>query len=107
MAIRILGAALVVPVFEAIFWRSLILRYIINPNFTQVRIGTFTLTSCLISSLLFGAEHHQWLAGIVAGLLYNALLYRTRHVTYCIFAHGLTNLLLGAYVIQTGKWVLW
>ncbi|GBC60711.1 CPBP family intramembrane metalloprotease [Desulfonema ishimotonii] len=107
IAVRLFGASVVVPVFEEIFWRSFILRYIVNPDFTTVRIGAFTWSSFLISALLFGAEHNLWLAGIVAGLLYNLLLYRTRHLSYCIIAHGVTNFLLGVYVLQTGHWQFW
>jgi CAAX prenyl protease-like protein len=104
---RMAGTALVVPVFEEIFWRSFVLRYIINQNFTSVKIGTFTWMSFLISSLLFGSEHHLWLAGIMAGVFYNLLLYWSRSIFACIIAHGTTNLLLGIYVIRTGNWQFW
>ncbi len=107
IVVRLAGAALVVPVFEEIFWRSFVLRYIINQNFTAVKIGTFTWTSFIISSLLFGSEHNLWLAGIMAGVFYNLLLYRTRSIPACIIAHGATNLLLGIYVIRTGSWQFW
>lgn len=107
VAVRLLGAAVVVPVFEEIFWRSFILRYIVNPDFTSVSIGTFTWVSFLLSAALFGAEHHLWLAGIVAGLLYNLLCYKTRSISACIVSHGVTNLLLGVYVLLTGHWQFW
>jgi len=107
IAVRIFGASVIVPIFEELFWRSLILRYIIDPDFTSVKIGTFSWPSFLISAALFGAEHHYWLAGIVAGLLYNLLLYRSRNIWYCIIAHGITNLLLGIYVVGTGNWHFW
>jgi CAAX prenyl protease-like protein len=105
--IRLFGASIVVPIFEELFWRSLILRYIINPDFTSVRIGTFSWPSFVISSVLFGLEHHFWLAGIMAGVFYNLLLYRTKNIIYCIIAHGLTNLVLGLYVLKTGLWKFW
>ncbi len=108
LAVRIFGAAVVVPVFEELFWRSFILRYIIDPeDFTAVRIGTFTWASCLVSAALFGVEHNLWLAGIAAGLFYNFVLYRGRHLIYPIVAHGVTNLLLGIYVVLTGNWRFW
>ncbi len=107
IAVRLTGAALVVPVFEEIFWRSFVLRYIISQNFTAVKIGTFTWTSFIISSLLFGSEHNLWLAGITAGVFYNLLLYRTRSIPACVIAHGVTNLLLGIYVIRTESWRFW
>ena len=106
-AIRIAGAAIIVPIFEELFWRSFILRYIINNDFLSVRIGTFTLSSFVVSSILFGFEHHFWLAGIAAGVLYNLLLYSTKNLCYPVFAHGLTNLMLGIYVVKTGEWIFW
>ncbi len=105
--VRLLGASVVVPIFEELFWRSLIIRYIINPQFQNVPIGAFSWASFLITAALFGAEHHFWLAGVFAGLLYNLLLYRTRHLYYCIVAHGITNLVLGIYVLRTGAWMFW
>jgi CAAX prenyl protease-like protein len=107
LAVRLAGTALVVPVFEEIFWRSFVLRYIINRDFTAVKIGAFSWMSFIISSLLFGSEHYLWLAGIMAGVFYNLLLYWTRSIYICIIAHGVTNLLLGIYVIRTGNWQFW
>lgn len=104
---RLAGASLVVPVMEELFWRSFLLRYIISPDFTKVPIGTFTWSSFIITSVLFGLEHNLFLAGILAGLVYNLLLYRTRSLFSCILAHGVTNLALGMYVLQTGKWYFW
>lgn len=105
--IRLTGASLIVPVFEEIFWRSFILRYIINPDFTSIKIGSFTWSSFIISSVLFGLEHNLWLAGIVAGVLYNILLYKTKNLYCCILSHGITNFMLGIYVLKTGSWNFW
>ena len=107
IAVRMFGTSLVVPIFEELFWRSFILRYFINSDFTALKLGTFSWSSFLISSLLFGLEHHLWLAGIMAGLLYNLLLYCTRNLCYCIFAHGVTNFLLGLYILNTGNFQFW
>ena len=107
LAVRFAGTALVVPVFEELFWRSFVLRYIINHDFTLVKIGAFTWMSFVVSSLLFGSEHHLWLAGIMAGIFYNLLLYWSRNIYACIIAHSVTNLLLGIYVIRTGSWQFW
>lgn len=104
---RILGAALVVPLMEELFWRSFLLRYIIDPDFTTVRIGTFTLSSFLIAAVLFGFEHHLILAGIMAGMAYSLLLYWSRSLAHCVLAHGITNLLLAGYVLATGNWQFW
>jgi uncharacterized protein len=105
--IRLLGAAIVVPVMEELFWRSFLIRYMISPKFESVPLGAFTTGSFLFTVVLFGSEHHLWLAGIVAGIAYNLLLYRTRRLWPCIFAHGITNLILGMHVIITGESHWW
>jgi CAAX prenyl protease-like protein len=104
---RIFGAALVVPIMEELFWRSFMLRYVITSDFLSVRIGTYTLTSFLICSVLFGLEHNLLLAGIMAGASYSLFLYWTKSIFQCILAHAVTNLALGIYVLQTGYWQFW
>jgi len=54
--------------------------------------------------VLFGLEHHLWLAGMMAGAVYTLLLYTTRRLWPCILAHAITNLMLGAHVLMTGEW---
>jgi len=104
---RIAGAAILVPVMEELFWRSFLLRYIVSNDFDKVRLGTFTWSSFLIGAVLFGLEHHLVLAGIMAGMAYSLLLYRTRSIMQCILAHGVTNLALGCYVLAYGAWQFW
>jgi len=104
---RLFGAALVVPVMEELFWRSFLLRYIINSNFESIAIGAFTWSSFAIGSVLFGLEHNLILAGVMAGVAYNLLLYRTKSICQCVLAHAVTNLALGIYVLQTGNWQFW
>ena len=106
-ATRLCGAVLVVPVMEELFWRSFLIRYIIDQDFAKVPIGLFTWSSFLITVLLFGLEHNLFLAGIMAGIAYNLLLYYTRSISHCIVAHAVTNLALGIYVIVSGRWYFW
>ena len=107
VALRIAGAALVVPVMEELFWRAFVLRWLDRPAFAQVDPGAVSVKAIAISSLLFGVEHNLWFAGLMAGLAY-ALLYRAhRRLASPILAHGVTNGLLGAYVVATGSWQYW
>ena len=106
-AFRIAGAVLVVPLMEELFWRSFLIRYIVDPDFEKVPVGRFTWPSFLITVVLFGLEHHFVLAGMTAGILYSIILYRTRSLAQCILAHAVTNLALAIYVIASGKWHFW
>lgn len=104
---RLAGAVLVVPVMEELFWRSFAMRYLITTKFTDIPLGTFTRFSFGITALAFGIEHHQWLAGIIAGIVYGFVLVRSKNLFSPIFAHGITNLMLGAYVLRTESWLFW
>lgn len=104
---RLIGAVIVVPVMEELFWRSFLLRYVIDGDFTKVDLGRFTWASFLIITVLFGLEHNYYLAGMMAGAIFNLLLYQTRSLAQCILSHAVANLALGIYVLQTGQWRFW
>lgn len=104
---RVFGASIIVPIMEELFWRSFVIRWLDNHNFMSVPIGTFTMRSFIITVLLFGSEHSLWLAGIIAGILYNLLLYYRKNISLCIISHGVTNFILAVYVLYTDKWIFW
>ena len=105
--IRLFGAVIAVPIMEELFWRSFLLRYFIEHRFETVRVGTLTPFSCLTTIVLFGLEHHLWLAGMLAGAAYTFVLYRTGRLWPCILAHAATNLALGVHVLVTKQWQWW
>ena len=107
IAVRLIGSAIVVPVMEELFWRSFLLRYLVNPDFKKVSLGTFSWFSFVAVVILFGVEHHRVLQGMIAGVIYTALVIRQKSLRGCIIAHGVTNLGLGVYVIATQQWSFW
>ena len=107
VAVRLAGAALIVPVMEELFWRSFILRWIQHPAFLSVHPGTLGLRALAVSSVLFAAEHRLWFAGLLAGLAYGWLYRRTGNLWVPILAHAVTNALLGVFVLNAGAWHLW
>jgi len=107
IAVRLAGAAIVVPVMEELFWRSFIMRYAINPDFRKVPLGTFSLFSFAAVVILFGLEHYRIIQGIIAGIIYTLLVIRQKSLRGCILAHGVTNLGLGIYVLYTEEWLFW
>lgn len=104
---RLAGAVLVVPIFEELFWRSFLIRWIVNPDFKKVPLDQFNWLSFSLIVIFFGLEHHQWLVGMIAGAIYNGLLYWQKNLWACIIAHAATNLVLGIYVLQTRQWSFW
>ena len=107
LACRVAGAVIVVPLMEELFWRGFLLRWLVKDDFKHVPVGTFTPLSFAATIVLFGVEHEQWLAGMICGALYNALLYRTKNLTDCVVAHATSNALLAAWVIARGDWKFW
>lgn len=104
---RILGAAAVVPVMEELFWRSFLMRYLINADFQSVPPGAFTWFSFIGVTFLFGLEHYRVIQGIFAGAVYGLLVIRQKDLKGAIVAHSVTNLGLGIYVLATGSWSFW
>ena len=107
IAFRVLGAVLMVPLAEELFYRAWLLRFLIREDFRGVPLGTFTWQSFLISTAIFGLSHHEWLAGLICGALFNGLLYWRRNLTLCIVAHAAANLGLAAWVLAQGAWQFW
>jgi CAAX prenyl protease-like protein len=107
VAVRLAGAALVVPVMEELFWRSFLLRWLEAPAFEAVAPSAVRWKSLLIVTVLFGVEHNLWLAGMVAGAAYGWLYMRSNNLWSAILAHGVTNGLLGVWIIATGSWIYW
>ena len=108
IAVRLAGATLLVPVMEELFWRDFLWRTIQAPNdFKLAAIGEVDWKAWLAVSIVFSMVHVQWMTAIVWGMMIGGLLMATGSLGACIMMHGVTNLLLGVYVLKTGKWYFW
>ncbi|HYY14218.1 MAG TPA: CAAX prenyl protease-related protein [Chthoniobacterales bacterium] len=109
LTLRFARLVIVVPFVEEIFWRGFLLRFLIEDNFDRIRFGAFSWFSFTIVTLGFGLSHSaaDWIPALMAGAGYNAVAYRTKTLSSCIFAHGLTNLLLGVWIMQSKQWGFW
>ena len=107
IAVRWLGATLVVPVMEELFWRGFLMRWLERVDFTAVDARSVGLRAVLASTCVFTLAHTEWLAAAIAGLAY-ALLYRaTGSLWTAVVAHAVTNGVLGAWVVLFGHWRYW
>ena len=107
IVVRWIGAALLVPVMEELFWRSYLMRWLARPQFEAVdpaRVGTKAI---VLSTFVFMLAHTLWLAAIVAGLAYALLYVRTGKLWVPVIAHAVTNGVLGIWVVATGQWQFW
>jgi len=105
--VRTLGSSLVVPPLEEVFWRSFVYRYLINTDFETVPLGRLHWGSFFVTSLFFGLEHYQWLAGVLCGLAFQFLVVRKGRLGDAIFAHAITNFLLSLWVYWKHAWIFW
>jgi len=105
--VRILGSTLVVPPLEEVFYRSFVYRYVAKQDFQTVPVGEFYWTPFIVSSVMFGFGHHEWLAGILCGFAYQGLVCRKKRLGDAIAAHAITNFLLGLWVIYKDAWHFW
>ena len=104
---RLAGFALVVPVMEELFWRSLVLRWIGQHDFLALAPRRIGIRAFLITTALFALEHDRWFAGAIAGMVYNGLYMRFGNLWVPIVAHGVTNAALGLWILQTQSWQFW
>ncbi len=107
VVVRWIGAALLVPVMEELFWRSFLMRWIASAQFESVAPHRVGVKAVVLSTFLFMLAHTLWLAAILAGLAYAALYIRTGKLWVAIIAHAVTNGLLGVWVVTTGRWAFW
>lgn len=107
--VRVVGATVVVPVMEELFWRDYLWRRIIAPNdFKLARIGEWEWPAYLGVSVAFAIVHgNWWLTSIAWGLMIGGLLAYTRSLGACIVMHATTNALLAAYVLWFKDWAFW
>jgi CAAX prenyl protease-like protein len=105
--VRVFGSAWIVPPIEEAFYRSFLYRYLGSAKFEDHPLGLINWRSLIVTSLIFGFSHYQWLAGILCGLAYQALVIRKNRLGDAMAAHAITNLLLGSWIIWKAAWQFW
>lgn len=108
IVLRVLRAAVVVPIVEELFWRGWLMRWVIRHKFEEVPLGTYAPAAFWITAALFALEHGPyWEVGFLSGAVYNWYLVRVKRISDLILAHSVTNACLAAYVLATGRWEYW
>ncbi len=104
-----IGAVLVVPVMEELFWRDYLWRQILAPSdFKLASVGEWGWAPYLAVAGAFALVHGNWWAtSIIWALMVGALLAYTKDLGACIIAHAVTNLLLAFYVLGKKDWAFW
>ncbi len=107
IVVRLLGLVILVPLVEELFWRSWLIRWLIETDFEKVPIGHVTWMSAGATSVFFALVHPEWLPALLTGLIWAWLLWRTKSVCACFVSHATANLALGIYIIMASAWQFW
>ncbi len=107
IVLRMIGLVLIVPPIEELFYRSFLMRWIVDPNYRKIPIGKVTPLGLAATTLVFASSHPEWLPAVLTGLAWGWLVGQTKNVTACVISHAVANLALGVYVLTTGQWKYW
>jgi exosortase E/protease (VPEID-CTERM system) len=107
IAIRMIGAVVTVPLAEELAFRGYLARRLVAREFERVPFERLTPAAILVSSVLFGALHGRFVAAVLAGAVYALVARRRGALADAVVAHAVTNALLGAWVVATGRWSAW
>ncbi|HXK02650.1 MAG TPA: exosortase E/protease, VPEID-CTERM system [Verrucomicrobiae bacterium] len=108
IVLRVLSAAVTVPIVEELAFRGYLMRRLVLADFAAVSFRTLTWFSLIGSSVLFGLMHgNRWFAGTLAGIVYGLVMTKRGRLGEAVTAHAVTNTLLAAYVIGQNRWGFW
>jgi CAAX prenyl protease-like protein len=109
LAVRFYGLVVLVPLLEELFLRGFVMRLVIDPDWWTVPFGTLTAAAVAAGTIVPLLMHpaSEFFAVVVWFSLVTALMAYSRSFWDCVIAHGITNLMLGAYVVTSGDWQLW
>ena len=106
LVVRVIGASLTVPIAEELAFRGLLHRWLIARQFDRVAFERFTPAALVVSSVLFGAMHERWIAGMLSGVVFALVMYRTRSIAGPIAAHIAANAIICLWAIVFRQWSL-
>jgi uncharacterized protein len=111
LIMRFVRMTLAVPLLEELVMRGFLWRYLSNPegDFTQIPFGKWHRVGVVGSILAFTVGHQvpDLLGCVIYGILISYVALRTKSLGACVVCHGVTNFLLGIYVLQTQQWGFW
>lgn len=109
--LRFLRAVVVVAFVEEIFWRGFLMRFICDweGDYWKQPFGRAHWKSYLVVTGLFIMVHGA--SDRPAAFVYGSLTYLiciwSKSLGACIAMHATANLLMGIYIMNTGKYGLW
>ena len=103
-ALSLAGGAFAIPIAQELAFRGYLARKLVAPNFEEVPFERFTWLSFVGSSIAFGILEPNWLAGVFAGMIFAAVMYRRGLLSDAIVTHVTSAGLLFALATIASKW---
>lgn len=107
LLVRGFGLIVLIPLVEELFWRSFLMRWLIDPEFTRVPVARVTLWSALITAVVFALAHPEWLPALLTGLAWAGLLWWSGSLRACLVSHAVANAALLGHVLWHHAWKFW
>lgn len=108
---RFLRAVVVVALVEEIFWRGFVMRLTLDweGDYWKQPFGKHRWISYGVVTGLFMAAHApiDYAGAFVYGSLTYLLCVWSKNLGACVVMHAIANLLMGLYIMATGKYGLW
>ena len=106
LALSLASGAFAIPIAQELAFRGYLARKLVAPNFEEVPFARFTWLSFVGSSIAFGILEPNWLAGVFAGMIFAAAMYRRGLLSDAIVTHVTSAGLLFALATIAGKWAI-
>jgi uncharacterized protein len=111
LILRFLRAVIVVALVEEIFWRGFLMRFVLDweGDYWKQPFGKHRWLSYGIVTGLFMAAHApiDYAGAFIYGSMTYLLCVWSKNLGACVVMHATANLLMGLYIMATGKYGLW
>jgi CAAX prenyl protease-like protein len=111
LVMRFLRAVVVVALVEEIFWRSFLMRLLLDwdGNYWKQQFGKGCVLSFFVVTGLFVFAHGKvdYAGALVYGSMTYLLCIWSKNLGACVVMHAVANLLMGLYAVNFGKLGLW
>lgn len=111
LIMRFVRAVVVVALVEEIFWRGFVMRLALDweGDYWKQPFGKGSWVSYLVVTGLFMLAHApvDYAGAFIYGSLTYLLCIWSRNLGACVVMHAVANLLMGLYIMGTGKYGLW
>lgn len=111
LVMRFVRAVVVVALVEEIFWRSFLMRFVMDweGDYWKRPFGQASWKSYAIVTGLFMVAHSptDYAGALVYGSLTYLLCIWSKNLGACVVMHAVANLIMGLFAVGYGKYGLW